>query len=95
MTEIKTIIKTDDKDLIEFLRLDKMQTLVVKRMFKCMDENNIVGFRFYFDKWHEVTSDIVNNKYNTVGHSLTDDLLEYAYNNCFDLFDIYYERETL
>lgn len=95
MTEIRTIIKTDDADLKAYITMCKSQDFYVDKLFYCMDNNNVEGFRFYFQKWHDITGFILNHKYNTVGHCLDDSILEYAYNNCFDLFDIYYERDTL
>lgn len=93
MTEIKTIIKTDDPDLKAFIELCKTQDFYTDKLFYCMDNNNVDGFRFYFNKWHEITSSIMNHKYNTVGHALDDSIIEYAQKNCSDLFDIYYSVE--
>ena len=50
MIDIKTTIKTDDKNFIEHLNLDKEQTHCVKMMYFCINNNNLTGFRYFFDK---------------------------------------------
>lgn len=75
----------------EFKRLLKIQDKCVNRMFRCIDNNNIEGFAWYFELWHDVTSEIYHNPLNECGHKLIDEILDYARKNCFENYDRYYK----
>lgn len=75
----------------DFIELCKIQDNCVDKMFYCIDHNNKDGFIWYFEKWHEVTSALLQNPYNQVGHELDIEIINYCYINCKSTFDLYYD----
>ena len=54
---------------------------VVDYMFRAIDNDNVDDFTLWFKIWHGLKTDILNNKYNQCGHSLCDEIMEYANKN--------------
>ena len=74
-----------------FKQLCRIQDKCVKCMFYCMENNNLIGFEVYFNLWHNITGEMVNNPYNGCGHKLCREILDYALKNCPKFYEMYYD----
>ena len=76
--ETKKAMQEKNPVLMQLIELNEIQNIAIDFMFSAIDNNDVLSFETCLKLWKNTTNEIYKNPFNSVGHGLCDEIMQFA-----------------